>query len=113
MLKNRVGRGKDDYANTDQDLSKVLIHDSMSSKARDINEDEIGNLVDFALSRNCVSVLPKVTKLIAEKKCNIPLTGIKEKMLVLVLTTTVRLLMLLNSTLPPRMFQIHSQKVWI
>ena len=36
MLKNRVGRGKDDHANTDQDLSKVLIHDSMSIKARDL-----------------------------------------------------------------------------
>src|SRR5437660_2319205 len=35
MLKNRVGRGKDDHATTDQDLSKVLIHDSMSTKARD------------------------------------------------------------------------------
>jgi hypothetical protein len=36
MLKNRVGWGKDDYATTDQDLSKVLIHDSMSIKARDL-----------------------------------------------------------------------------
>ena len=36
MLKNRVGRSKDDFATTDQDLSKVLIHDSMSTKARDL-----------------------------------------------------------------------------
>ena len=36
MLKNRVGWGKDDYATADQDLSKVLIHDSMSTKARDL-----------------------------------------------------------------------------
>jgi hypothetical protein len=34
MLKNRVGRGKDDYATTDLDLSKVLIHYSMPTKAR-------------------------------------------------------------------------------
>jgi len=36
MLKNRVGWGKDDYVTTDQDLSKVLIHDSMSTKAKDL-----------------------------------------------------------------------------
>ena len=36
MLKNRVGRSKDDYATADLDLSKVLIHDSMSTKARDL-----------------------------------------------------------------------------
>ena len=36
MLKNRVGRGKDDYVTTSQDLSKILIHDSMSTKARDL-----------------------------------------------------------------------------
>src|SRR3989442_9890391 len=36
MLKNRVGMGKDNYATTDRDLSKVLIHDSMSTKARDL-----------------------------------------------------------------------------
>lgn len=36
MLKNRVGWSKDDYATTDQDLSKVLIHDSMSTKVRDL-----------------------------------------------------------------------------
>ena len=36
MLKNRVGRGKDDYATTDEDLSKVLIHHSVSTKARDL-----------------------------------------------------------------------------
>ncbi len=36
MLKNRVGRSKDDFATTDQDLSKVLIHDSMPTKARDL-----------------------------------------------------------------------------
>ena len=34
MLKKRVGWGKDDYATIDLDLSKVLIHDSMSTKAR-------------------------------------------------------------------------------
>jgi len=34
MLKNRVGRSKDDYATADLDLSKVLIHDNMSTKAR-------------------------------------------------------------------------------
>ena len=36
MLKNRVGRGKDDYATTDLDLLKVLIHYSMPTKARDL-----------------------------------------------------------------------------
>jgi hypothetical protein len=36
MLKNRVGRGKDNYATTDRDLSNVLIHDSMSTKATDL-----------------------------------------------------------------------------
>jgi hypothetical protein len=34
MLKNRVGSGKADDATADLDLSKVLIHDSMSTKAR-------------------------------------------------------------------------------
>jgi hypothetical protein len=34
MLKNRVGRDKDEYATADLDLSKVLIHYSMSTKAR-------------------------------------------------------------------------------
>ena len=36
MLKKRVGWGKDDYATIDLDLSKVLIHDNMSTKARDL-----------------------------------------------------------------------------
>ncbi|SRR6266487_1719784 len=36
MLKNRVGWGKDDYATTDQDLSKVLIHYSIPTKVRDL-----------------------------------------------------------------------------
>src|SRR5947208_10555500 len=36
MLKNRAGWGKDDYATTDQDLSKVLIHYSIPTKARDL-----------------------------------------------------------------------------
>jgi hypothetical protein len=36
MLKNRVGRGKDDYATGDLDLSRVLFHHSMSTKARDL-----------------------------------------------------------------------------
>jgi len=36
MLKNRVGSGKADVATADLDLSKVLIHDSMSTKARSL-----------------------------------------------------------------------------
>ena len=37
MLKNRVGNnGTDDDATADLDLSKVLIHDNMSTKARDL-----------------------------------------------------------------------------
>ena len=36
MLKNRVVRGKAGDATADLDLSKVLIHDSMSTKARDL-----------------------------------------------------------------------------
>src|SRR6266516_5240616 len=34
MLKKRVGWGKDDYAPADPDLSKVLIHDNISTKDR-------------------------------------------------------------------------------
>src|SRR6266513_73847 len=36
MLKKRVGWGKDDYVPADPDLSKVLIHDNMSTKVRDL-----------------------------------------------------------------------------
>ena len=36
MLKNRVGSNGRDNATADLDLSKVLIHDSMSTKARDL-----------------------------------------------------------------------------
>jgi hypothetical protein len=36
MLKNRVGWGKDDDATANLEFSKVLIHDSMSTKGRDL-----------------------------------------------------------------------------